>query len=61
MTLSDLGDPSRVALALGRSTPTITLNTYVHECPDVLDRSRLLVDGALGQHETAATPAGSRA
>ncbi|MET8045867.1 site-specific integrase [Micromonospora sp. NPDC005215] len=50
-----------VQLALGHSTPTITLNTYVHEWPDVLDRTRLLIDGALGQHETAATPAGSRA
>jgi len=33
----------------------------VHEWPDVLDRIRLLIDGALGQHETAATPAVSRA
>ncbi|MET8254466.1 hypothetical protein [Micromonospora sp. NPDC005197] len=49
-------------LALGHSTPTITLNTYVHEWPDALDRTRLLIDGALGgQHETAATPAVSRA
>ncbi|MFF5178283.1 tyrosine-type recombinase/integrase [Micromonospora sp. NPDC000316] len=50
-----------VQLALGHSTPTITLNTYVHEWPDVLDRTRLLIDGALGRHETAATPAVSRA
>jgi hypothetical protein len=38
-----------VQLALGRSTPTITLNEYVHEWPDVLDRTRSLVDGALGK------------
>ncbi|MFF5292593.1 tyrosine-type recombinase/integrase [Paractinoplanes globisporus] len=50
-----------VQLALGHSTPTVTLNEYVHEWPDVLDRTRSLVDGALGGRETAATPAGSRA
>jgi hypothetical protein len=50
-----------VQLALGHSTPTITLNEYVHEWPDVLDRTRALVDGALGKPETAATPAGSQA
>jgi hypothetical protein len=49
------------AAALGHSTPTVTLNTYVHERPDVLDRTRALVDGALGQGKTAATPARSRA
>jgi hypothetical protein len=47
--------------ALGRSTPTITLNEYLHEWPDALDRTRSLVDGALGSSETAATSAGSRA
>jgi hypothetical protein len=50
-----------VQLALGQSTPTIPLNEYVHEWPDVLDRTRALVDGALGKRGTAATPAGSRA
>lgn len=50
-----------VQLSLGHSTPTVTLNAYVHEWPDVLDRTRLLIDGALGQHETAVTPAVSRA
>ncbi|WP_231929251.1 site-specific integrase [Micromonospora inositola] len=50
-----------VQLSLGHSTPTVTLNIYVHEWPDVLDRTRLLIDGALGQHGTAATPAVSRA
>ena len=32
-----------VQLALGPSTPTVTLNTYVHEWPDVVDRTRSLV------------------
>ncbi|MEV4275862.1 tyrosine-type recombinase/integrase [Actinoplanes xinjiangensis] len=50
-----------VQLALGHSTPTVTLNEYVHEWPDVLDRTRSLVDGALGGRETAATSAASRA
>ncbi|MBG0568089.1 tyrosine-type recombinase/integrase [Actinoplanes aureus] len=50
-----------VQLALGHSTPTVTLNEYVHEWPDALDRTRSLVDGALGSGETAATSAGSRA
>ena len=48
-------------LALGHSTPTVTLNEYVHEWPDVLYRTRTLVVGALGAPETAATPAGSQA
>jgi integrase len=50
-----------VQLALGHSTPTITLNEYVHEWPDALDRTRALVDGALGKPETATIPAGSQA
>ena len=37
-----------VQLALGHSTPTITLNEYVHEWPDALDRTRSLVDAELG-------------
>jgi integrase len=49
-----------VQLALGHSTPTITLNEYVHEWPDVLDRMRALVDGALGTREAAVTLARSR-
>jgi hypothetical protein len=57
------GEPASVKtaqLALGHSTPTVTLNEYVHEWPDVLDRTRSLVDGALGAYETAAPSAGSR-
>jgi len=37
-----------VQLALGHSTPMITLSTYAHEWPDALDRTRTLVDTALG-------------
>jgi hypothetical protein len=53
---ADLGQrtPTRaVRPALRHSTPTITLNEYVHEWPDVLDRTRSLVDGTLGTGETA--------
>ncbi|MEV4347326.1 tyrosine-type recombinase/integrase [Actinoplanes sp. NPDC049596] len=49
-----------VQLALGHSTPTVTLNKYVHEWPDALDCTRSLVDGALGRRETAAMSAGSQ-
>ncbi len=38
-----------VQLALGHSSPTITLNTCTHEWPDALDRTRTLVDAALGE------------
>jgi len=38
-----------------------TLNESVREWPDALDRTRALVDGALGMPEAAATSAGSRA
>lgn len=38
----------RVQLALGHSTPTITLNTYVGEWPDTDERTRSIVDAALG-------------
>lgn len=37
-----------VQMALGHSSPTITLNTYVGLWPDQLDRTRTLVDAALG-------------
>ena len=47
-----------VQLALGHSSPMITLNTYAHEWPDALDRTRTLVDTALGSRPwTAATEA----
>jgi integrase len=38
----------RVQLALGHSTPTITLNTYVGEWPDTDRQTRIIVDSALG-------------
>jgi site-specific recombinase XerD len=36
-----------VQLALGHATPMLTLNTYVGLWPDVIDRTRNLVDAAL--------------
>ncbi len=47
-----------VQLALGHSSPTITLNTYAHEWPDALDRTRALVDAALGAPGTGASATG---
>lgn len=37
-----------VQLALGHSSPMITLNTYAHEWPEAVDRTRSLVDAELG-------------
>jgi hypothetical protein len=37
-----------VQLAMGHTTPTITLNTYVGYWPDAVDQTRTLVDSALG-------------
>jgi integrase len=37
-----------VQLAMGHTTPTITLNTYVGYWPDALDRTRSLVNNVLG-------------
>ncbi|HKD96019.1 MAG TPA: hypothetical protein VKB69_00330 [Micromonosporaceae bacterium] len=48
-------------MALGHSTPTVTLNTYVHEWPDAVDRTRSLIDAALGYAAAAVTPGRSRA
>lgn len=38
-----------VQLALGHTTPTITLNTYVGHWPDAVDSTRVLIDSALGR------------
>lgn len=38
-----------VQMALGHSTPMITLNTYAGEWPEAVDRTRSLVDAALGR------------
>jgi integrase len=37
-----------VQMALGHATPTITLNTYVGEWPEPHEKTRSIVDGALG-------------
>ncbi|WP_225439940.1 tyrosine-type recombinase/integrase [Amycolatopsis eburnea] len=37
-----------VQLAMGHTTPTVTLNTYVGYWPDAVDQTRTLVDSALG-------------
>jgi integrase len=36
-----------VQLALGHSTPMVTLNTYVGEWPEAIDRTRSIIDAAL--------------
>lgn len=46
-----------VQLAMGHTTPTITLNTYVGYWPDALDRTRSLVDAALGEPAAATAKA----
>jgi integrase len=43
-----------VQLALGHSSPTITMNTYIHEWPEAIDRTRNLIDAALGSGAEAA-------
>ncbi len=50
-----------VQMALGHSTPTVTLNTYLGYWPDMLDRTRTLVDDALRRPDDGAgsTSAGS--
>jgi integrase len=37
-----------VQLALGHSTPMITLNTYVGKWPEAVDRTKAIIDAALG-------------
>ncbi|MFC0552149.1 tyrosine-type recombinase/integrase [Planotetraspora thailandica] len=38
-----------VQMALGHATPTITLNTYVGEWPEPHEKTRRIVDDALGR------------
>lgn len=38
-----------VQMALGHATPTMTLNTYVGEWPEPHEKTRSIVDGALGR------------
>jgi integrase len=47
----------RVQLALGHSTPTITLNTYVGEWPDTEQESSAIMDAALGHVPRMCLPA----
>lgn len=44
-----------VQMALGHSTPTITLNTYIGLWPEAVDRTRTIVDAALSR--STAVPA----
>lgn len=37
-----------VQMAMGHTTPTVTLNTYVGYWPDAIDQTRTLVESALG-------------
>jgi integrase len=48
----------RVRLALGHSTPTTTLNTYVGEWPDTAQETSAIMDAALGQVPRMCPPAG---
>lgn len=50
-----------VQLALGHSKPSITLDTYTHEWPDVTERTRTLMEDALSVASTlrGSTSAGS--
>jgi hypothetical protein len=41
-----------VQMALGHSTSTVTLNTYVGHWPDALDTTRSLIDAALRRPST---------
>jgi len=36
-------------MALGHSSPTITLNTYLDDWPEPADRTRVIVQNALGR------------
>lgn len=38
-----------VQMALGHSSPTITLNTYLDDWPEPADRTRVIVQNALGR------------
>ncbi|MEU8656278.1 tyrosine-type recombinase/integrase [Actinoplanes philippinensis] len=46
-----------VQLALGHTTPTITLNTYVGHWPDAVETTRTLIDSALRRPTAAALAA----
>jgi integrase len=43
-----------VQVALGHSSPTVTLNTYVGQWPEAVDRTRQIMDAALGLRQECA-------
>jgi integrase len=43
-----------VQIALGHSSPTVTLNTYVGQWPEAVDRTRAIMDDALGLRQMCA-------
>ncbi|MEU4718122.1 tyrosine-type recombinase/integrase [Nonomuraea dietziae] len=49
-----------VQLALGHSSPMDTLDTYVGEWPEAHEKTRALVDGALGRVPRMCPPGSSR-
>lgn len=48
-----------VQLALGHSKPSITLDTYTHEWPDVTERTRTLMDDALTMSDQVSGSSGT--
>jgi hypothetical protein len=49
-----------VQVALGHSSPTVTLNTYVGEWPEAVDRTRVIMDDALGLRQMCADDEAAR-
>jgi integrase len=52
--------PKTVQIALGHSSPTVTLNTYVGQWPEAVDRTRAIMDDALGLRQMCATDEAAR-
>jgi integrase len=49
-----------VQVALGHSSPTVTLNTYVGQWPEAVDRTRAIMDDALGLRQMCADDEATR-
>jgi integrase len=49
-----------VQIALGHSSPTVTLNTYVGQWPEAVDRTRQIMDDALGLRQECADDEAAR-
>jgi integrase len=49
-----------VQIALGHSSPTVTLNTYVGQWPEAVDRTRAIMDDALGLRQMCADDEAAR-